>query len=443
MSWQRRRASAGQGSARQAAAVRRAAAVVALALAALLPGRAVADEVQEAADGALELARRLQAEVQAAVARAAPAFITVSGGSGVVISPEGWALTNHHVVAGHRIGDRWWVRLRGDRPYIAQLVGTDPQGDIALLKLESEQPLPWVPLGDSDALRVGELVLALGNPFGLAEDAEPTVTLGVVSALHLNRGGYSDAIQTDAPLNPGNSGGPLLNLAGELVGINGRIAVRFGNRMNTGVGYAIPSKQIGRFLPVLRQGGVVRHGRLQGVRVRTAEPRGSGAEVTSVARDSDAARAGLQAGDRIVAVDGTPVPSATRLLGVLGTYPAGATVTVEVVRGSGTTALQVELSAPVQQPVQGSGAWLGVRLGGASEDTGQPGVEVTEVVPGSPAAAAGLRPGDRIVSLHGTAVQSAPELVTVIRGLEPGTRIEIEVERGGARLTLAATLGRR
>jgi S1-C subfamily serine protease len=187
-------------------AVGRGAAALALTLLLLLaPARA-----QDTA-ASIAKARELEAAVEAVVDRAEPAYLVIGGGSGVLISDDGWAVTNHHVVATNKIGDRLWVRRASGERLRARLIGWDPRGDIALLKCDAKRPLPFLPLGDSDALRIGDLSIALGNPYGFASppstrDAEPTVTLGIVSAIHANRQNYSDAIQTDAAINPGNSG---------------------------------------------------------------------------------------------------------------------------------------------------------------------------------------------------------------------------------------------
>ena len=198
-------------------------------------------------------AERLDAKVHEVVAKVKPAFVFIRGGSGVLISADGYMLTNHHVLAdGQPSTNRKEtdVVLPGIRQFKADVVGKDPHGDIVLLKLRDAEGLPHVTFGDADALNVGEYVLAVGDPFLAGRsDFEPTVTVGVVSALHRYQNTYTDAIQTDASVNPGNSGGPLFNLRGELVGINGQIMARFGNRVNTGIGFAIPSTQIQRFLP--------------------------------------------------------------------------------------------------------------------------------------------------------------------------------------------------
>ncbi|RME74421.1 MAG: PDZ domain-containing protein [Planctomycetota bacterium] len=409
------------------------------------PAGTAAEESTDEVAAARRIARAVQEEIQQVVRRTTPAFVVISGGSGVCIDPAGWVLTNHHVVAGHEVGDRWWVRMAGDRPFIARLVGLDPAGDIALLKLETDEPLPFVELGDSDAVRVGDLVIALGNPFGFAEDAQPTVTVGIVSANHLNRGGYSDAIQTDAPVNPGNSGGPLLDLQGRLLGINGRIAVRFGTRQNTGVGYAIPINQIRRFLPGLKAGGVVAHGKLEGLRLRNARPRGSGVQVRRIQKDSAGYAAGLRPGDRIVEAGGQPVADLIRFAGIVDAHPAGATLSVVVVRDGQRHELALPLAGPEPREADHPHGYLGVRLAVAESESEAelPGARIAAVLPGSPADKAGMRAGDRIVRIDGTEIDSPRTLARVVGRLAPGTRITVETVRGDEHRSLELTLADR
>lgn len=239
-------------------------ALVAIALA--LPARAEdappllleGDHHAGAEDDALKAALRLEKLIESTAARVVPAFVFVGGGSGVLISSDGWFLTNHHV-AGER--PDWQVTLPGGFIYKAEVVGYDVSGDICLCKIKNAKDLPYVELGDSDVIRPGEGVIAVGNPFMLGSmDFQPTVSFGVVSAMHRFQQNYADAIQTDAAVNPGNSGGPLFTIDGKLIGINGRIDTRFRNRVNTGIGLAIPINQIKNFMRVLKKGGYVRHG---------------------------------------------------------------------------------------------------------------------------------------------------------------------------------------
>ncbi|MFN3487038.1 MAG: S1C family serine protease, partial [Planctomycetota bacterium] len=284
-------------------------------------------------------AEQLQKRVEACARHVTERFVFFTGGSGALISADGHCLTNHHV-AGELARTR--VTLHSGRQYFARRVSTDERGDLALFKIEGGEgeTFPYLELGDSDRLEVGQYVLACGNPFGITlPDGDgrmyPTVTLGVVSALHRRQGDYFDCIQTDAAVNPGNSGGPLVTLEGKLVGINGRIATRYMNRVNSGVGYAISSNQIRNFLPEMLKGGEdgrVYHGQVTGL---ILAPEGSGgARVARVVPGSPAERAGFQAGDLVVGVNGYPIPNAARFFGVIGTYPKGTVVAVRVRRGA-------------------------------------------------------------------------------------------------------------
>lgn len=257
------------------------------------------------------------------------------GGSGVIIDSEGYGLTNFHVIRPMAVERRGEGGLSDGRVYPLEVLGLDPTGDVAMFKLESKRPLYPAPLGESSNLRVGDWALAMGNPFLLAEDFRPTVTLGIVSGLHRYQKGegralvYTDCIQVDTSINPGNSGGPLFDLRGELVGINGRVSIEDRGRVNVGVGYAITIDQIRRFMPALRAGMLVRHGSL-GATVR--DRRVGQVIVDQILTDSCAHKAGLRLGDRVVAFAGVPIASANHLLNLLGTYPSGWPVTLEAER---------------------------------------------------------------------------------------------------------------
>ncbi len=282
------------------------------------------------------------------------------GGSGVIIDPQGYGLTNFHVVrpfAGSRLGEGG---LPDGRRYPLHVLGLDPTGDVAMFRLEADQPFIYAPLGESSRLRVGDWTLAMGNPFLLAEDYQPTVTSGIVSGLHRYQKGtgralvYTDCIQVDTSINPGNSGGPLFDLRGELVGINGRISVEERGRVNVGLGYAISIDQIRRFLPALRAGLTVRHGTLN---CTVRERRGVAGEVLvdQILADGAAQRAGLRLGDRIVRYNGTPILSGNQLLNLVGAYPGGWPVTVVYERDGRQTEVRLRLD-DVPLPEQAAAA---------------------------------------------------------------------------------------
>lgn len=249
------------------------------------------------------------------------------GGSGVIIDREGYGLTNYHVVAGmldERVGE---AGLSNGKIYDIDILGIDPTGDVAMFQIRDKDALPAVEMGDSDALSVGDYALAMGNPFLLAEDYTPTVTLGIISGLHRYQRGagdrgralrYTDCIQVDTSINPGNSGGPLFDLTGKVVGINGRISAEERQRVNVGVGYAISINQIKRFIPMLRAGLPTKHATAG----FTVFDRGRDVVVDQILDDSPAYEAGLRLNDRILRFGGKAIRSANQFISLLGTYPA-------------------------------------------------------------------------------------------------------------------------
>lgn len=251
-------------------------------------------------------------------------------GSGVVIDPEGYALTNYHVA--EPCGPVMQGGLADGNLYEAVLVGQDKVGDVALIKLLPKKPgtpFPFVKLGDSDTARIGDWSLAMGNPFSLANDFTPTVTYGLVSGVNRYQppegGGtleYTDCIQIDTSINPGNSGGPLFNMRGELIGINGRGSFDKRGRVNSGVGYAISINQIKNFLGHFRAGIDTDHATL-GATVRTENEAGALSEmlVDQILEESDAFRRGLRPGDKIVSFAGRPLTSTNQYKNILGIFP--------------------------------------------------------------------------------------------------------------------------
>ena len=359
-----------------------------------------------------------------------PAFVFVEGGSGVVIRPDGLVLTNDHVIEGKR---SYTVRLGDGSSFRAKLLGTDPYGDLAALQLELKkgEQVPFLELGDSDALAVGDETLAVGNPFGLGVlDQAPTFTSGIVSALNHTQGTYTECIVTDTEVNPGNSGGPLIDMAGRVVGINGQISTRFGLRSNTGLGFAISAKQIKFWLPRLEAagGGEVKHGRITGLGFAGGEPeQPESVHVKDVAEGSAAATAGFKPGDVILKIDDAPVANARRLAAILGIYPEGHEVRVTVKREGAETVVGATLIAPKR-------CQIGMNLVRPRGNDFTP--RVDEVEADSPAAAAGLQPGDEIVAVNGQRVEfrSKQEFRAFDRGLRTrfneGDIVAFKVRRG-------------
>ncbi len=246
------------------------------------------------------------------------------GGSGVVITPDGYALTNFHVTSPS--GDYMKCSMPDGRLYDAVIVGSDPTGDVALIKLLGRDDFPCAELGDSDQVRVGDWCVVVGNPFLLATDFQPTVSFGIISGVHRYQypAGtlleYADCLQTDAAINPGNSGGPLFNAQGQLIGINGRGSFEKRGRVNVGVGYAISINQIKNFMGYLRSGRIVDHATL-GASVTTDQD--GRVVVSNILTNSDAYRRGLRFGDEIVAFGGRPIDTVNAFKNTLGIFPKG------------------------------------------------------------------------------------------------------------------------
>lgn len=269
----------------------------------------------------------------------------LGGGSGVLISPEGYALTNFHVV---QMGPALECGLPDEHVYDAVVVGVDPTGDLALIQLFGRDDFPHVQLGDSDALEVGEWVFVVGNPFLLSEDFQPSVSYGIVSGVHRYQypAGtlleYADCIQTDAAINPGNSGGPLFNRMGQLVGINGRGSFEKRGRINVGVGYAISINQIIKFLGELKSGRIVDHASLGATVAPDEEGR---VVVDDILETSDAYRRGLRYGDEIVQFAGRDIGSVNTFKNILGIFPNGWRVPMSFRRDGRTYDCFVRLAA--------------------------------------------------------------------------------------------------
>jgi serine protease Do len=371
-------------------------------------------------------------------------------GSGFIIRKDGLILTNNHVVENAR---EITVTLNDKQQYKARILGRDPKTDLAVLKIDPKGTLPVAVLGNSDSLRVGDWVMAIGNPFGLSN----TVTTGIVSAKGrvIGAGPYDDFIQTDASINPGNSGGPLFNLAGEVVGINTAIFSQSGG--NIGIGFAIPVNLVKNLVPELEAKGTVTRGWL-GVSVQpmTAELARSfgleqerGALVADVTADGPAAKAGIQRGDVIVGFDGKKVEHSTALPGLVAAAPVGKTVPVEILRDGKTRTLNVgigRLNEPsvANAPQQERGEW-GLALQNVPPDQryrmGLPakdGVLVTAVEPNSPAQQAGVQAGDLVLQVNRKPVSSIEEVKAEIAKTKADKPLLLLLRRSDGSTSFAA-----
>lgn len=359
-------------------------------------------------------------------------------GSGVIVDADaGTILTNSHVIAR---ADEIVVTLHDGRQYEAEVVGTDPATDVAVIRIDAEN-LHALPLADSDALRVGDFVVAIGNPFGLGQ----TVTSGIVSALGrsgLGGAGYEDFIQTDASINPGNSGGALVNLRGELVGINTAILARGGG--NIGIGFAIPVNMASQIQDHLIADGRVERGAL-GVGIQDLTPQlarafdldiSHGAVITRVEPDSAAARAGMAPGDVVLEVDGQPVRSAADLRNRVGLLRVGSEVELRILRDGREQQVTARLDRPEERLAEGAAIHPrleGVRLSERAAADGSRRVTVVAVEAGSPGARAGLRPGDILLAVNRQRIERLSDLP---QQLAPRDLLQLTLRRGNQTLHL-------
>jgi serine protease Do len=372
----------------------------------------------------------------------APRHVT-SLGSGFIIDSSGFIVTNNHVVED---ADQVTVTLNDGEILPAKILGRDAKTDLALLKIPARKPLPAAHFGDSETARIGDWVIAIGNPFGLGS----TVTAGIVSARNriINAGEYDDFIQTDAPINRGNSGGPLFDMSGNVVGVNSAIFSPSGG--SVGIGFAIPSNLVREVIDQLRHYGAPRRGwigvRIQQVTEDIADalglPTEAGALVADVTPNGPAARAGVQNGDLITAFDGRPIADSRAVPRIVAGTPIGKTVAVDVLRKGKKVALHLTIerldegspSQPLKpgRTVPGPKSklsQLGLSLGLLNGDAraqyklkpGINGVLVTDVVPDSPAAEKNFKPGDVIVEVQKQPVRT-PEDVS--------RRIELDARTG-------------
>jgi serine protease Do len=417
----------------------------------------------EAADlGGIRLLEEVQSVITELAERVKPAVVSVfpvhgpsrptdaprerapnapGSGSGVIIDPQGHIVTNNHVVGE---ANEVEVRLSDKTKFIAQVIGKDPDTDVALLKVVTDRSLPYASFGDSGTVKVGQWVLAVGNPFGL----DRTVTLGVVSGMgrdNMNLSRYENFIQTDASINPGNSGGPLFNMQGQIIGINTAI-INFAQ----GIGFAIPSNMTKQVIQqLLARGKVVRGWLGVGIQPVTAElgtkfgvNEGEGVLVNEVFENDPAARAGMKPGDIITKLDGKTVDTPNLLSRLIAGLEPGATTHIEVVRDGKRQILSVALTEKRENavvasvPPSRSDVKLGIDVQDLSVELAEKfklkdakGVLIAKVDQGSIAQAEGLREGDLIKEVNRSEVSSVGEFTAAVTRVKRGETILLRVLR--------------
>jgi serine protease Do len=370
-------------------------------------------------------------------------------GSGFIMSQDGYILTNNHVVED---ADQIKVKLSNGKEYDGKVVGRDPKTDLALVKIDGAPDLQPLRLGNSEDLKVGSWVVAIGSPFGL----EQTVTAGIVSAKGrvIGSGPYDNFIQTDASINPGNSGGPLINMKGEVIGINTAIIAS-----GQGIGFAIPINMAKDIAPQLQDKGHVTRGWL-GVSIQEMTPElaksmglkeKKGALVAQVVTGSPAEKAGIEQGDVIVAFDGKEVADSKDLPRIVASTPVGKTVTVKLSREGKTTERQVKLGEMEEKGVEVSKApsshkALGIGVQNLTPEIAKElgvkksaGVVVTRVEPESPAAEAGIQPGDVIQEVNRKPVKNVEDFAQKVEKANDKDSVLLFIQRGPNNLFAAVT----
>jgi serine protease Do len=366
-------------------------------------------------------------------------------GSGVIVSPDGYILTNFHVV-GH--ADEIHVRLLDKREFTAKVIGKDSKTDLALIKIDTKQPLPVATLGDSNQAQVGDWVIAIGSPFGFTS----TVTSGIISAKGRALGGnYDDFIQTDASINPGNSGGPLFDTSGRVIGINTAIYSSTGS--NAGIGFAIPIDLAKQVMEQLKSRGRVVRGWL-GVEIQEVTPdlaqsfnlpKPEGALVANVEKDSPAGKAGIQRGDIIVEFNGTPLQDEHQLPELVAQTPIGSSAQVVVIRNGKRITLKTKVGELKEEQLASAkgeepGSNWGLQVQSITPDiekelnlSSTKGVVVRGVQPDSPASDAGIQQGDVVLEVNHTKVNSVDDFLSAAKMAKKDKKSALLlVQRGNA-----------
>ncbi|POT55883.1 serine endoprotease DegP [Citrobacter amalonaticus] len=358
-------------------------------------------------------------------------------GSGVIIdAAKGYVVTNNHVVDNATVIK---VQLSDGRKFDAKIVGKDPRSDIALIQIQDPKNLTAIKLADSDALRVGDYTVAIGNPFGLGE----TVTSGIVSALGrsgLNAQNYENFIQTDAAINRGNSGGALVNLNGELIGINTAILAPDGG--NIGIGFAIPSNMVKNLTSQMVEYGQVKRGELgiMGTELNSELAKAMkvdaqrGAFVSQVMPNSSAAKAGIKAGDVITSLNGKPISSFAALRAQVGTMPVGSKISLGLLRDGKQVNVNLELQQSSQTQVDSSSIFSGIEGAEMSNKGQDKGVVVNNVKANTPAAQIGLKKGDVIIGANQQPVKNIAELRKILDS-KPSV-LALNIQRGDSSIYL-------
>jgi serine protease Do len=360
-------------------------------------------------------------------------------GSGVIIDAvKGYVVTNNHVVDN---ANKINVKLSDGRSYQAKVIGKDPRTDIALLQLKDAKNLTAIKIADSDQLRVGDYTAAIGNPYGLGE----TVTSGIVSALGrsgLNVENYENFIQTDAAINRGNSGGALINLNGELIGINTAILAPDGG--NIGIGFAIPSNMVKNLISQMVEFGQVKRGELgiMGTELNSELAKAmkvdaqKGAFISQVIPKSAAAKAGIKAGDVIISMNGKAINSFAGFRAEIGTLPVGSKMTLGLLRDGKPLNVEATLEQSSQTQVDSGTLYTGIEGAELSntEVNGEKGVRVDSVKAGTSAARIGLKKGDVIMGINQQSVQNLGELRKIL-DTKPSV-LALSIQRGDTSLYL-------